>query len=310
MRQLALSIVFAMVAAAAPPATPPEERTIRVPVSFASRAPDADLKMKDFSVLTDTGTEAKVLRVQSSDDELILLVVLDLVGDMALIAPARQALAAEIHNLPKTTWVGVLRAQDGMQVLVDPTPERDKVTNAILSMPTTGAAGLLDTIEVAARLGDAVAAKSGVRVAVLYVTDSDVRNYREDFTNPVINESDTRDLSRKFPEGLIREKISRLTDRLSARETPVFISHLWYSSERLNRAYQNGLMQVAAATGGTAVFARAQSEIPMMVSQTVTNAQAQYSIVVEVPPKADKQVNVVVQSGQRTLTYRPRFILR
>jgi hypothetical protein len=47
-----------------------------------------------------------------------------------------------------------------------------------------------------------------------------------------------------------------------------------------------------------------------MVSQTVTNAQAQYSIVVEVPPKADKQVNVVVQSGQRTLTYRPRFILR
>jgi hypothetical protein len=302
--------MFAILAAGAPPATPPAERTIRVPVSFGSSAPAADLKMKDFSVLTDSGTEAKIVRVQSDHDELILLVVLDLVGDMSLIAPARQALAAEINDLPKTTWVGVLRAQDGMQVLVDPTADRDKVTNAILSMPTTGAAGLLDTIEVAAQLGDAVAAKSGVRVAVLYVTDSDVRNYREDFTNPVINESDTRDLSRKFPEGLIRDKISRLTDRLSARETPVFISHLWYSSERLNRAYQSGLMQVAAATGGTAVFARAQSEIPFIVSQTVSNAQSQYSILVQLPPKAEKQVNVVVQSGQRPLIYRPRFILR
>ena len=41
--------------------------------------------------------------------------------------------------------------------------------------------------------------KSPVRVSVLYITDGSIYSYREDYTNPVINESDPHDLSRRFP---------------------------------------------------------------------------------------------------------------
>ena len=82
------------------------------------------------------------------------------------------------------------------------------------------------------------------------MTDSEVRNYREDFTNPVINSSDSRDLSRRFPEGLIRERISRVTTSLSRFQTPISIVHLRYSRDRLDEAYQNGLLQMAQLTGG------------------------------------------------------------
>ena len=40
--------------------------------------------------------------------------------------------------------------------------------------------------------------KSPVRVSVLYITDRNIYNYREDYTNPVINGSDPHDLSRVF----------------------------------------------------------------------------------------------------------------
>src|SRR5208337_425851 len=46
----------------------------------------------------------------SSDQ--VILVVLDLTGDLALIEAAKQALIAEISKLPHNTWVGLLRTQD------------------------------------------------------------------------------------------------------------------------------------------------------------------------------------------------------
>jgi hypothetical protein len=229
---------------------------------------------------------------------------------MALVEPARQSLIERIRELPKTTWVALLRAQDGLQVVLDPTADREKTASAIAQLPVTGKAGLLNTIETAAGIADSIAVKSGVRVAVLYLTDSDVRNYREDFTNPVINSSDSRDLSRRFPEGLIREKISKLTDTLSGCQTPVFIAHLKYSSERLNEAYQSGLMQMAFATGGTAAFARSQAEVPLLISRMIESVQAQYSVLVRLPPKASSIVNLNLRSGDRPLSYRSRFVLR
>ena len=181
---------------------------------------------------------------------------MDLVGDLARIDPARSALIDAAKALPPKTWLGLMKAQDGLQVVLDPSPDRDNSPRHCTAMPLTGKAGFLDTVEQAVGLGDSIAAKSPVRVAVLYITDSDVRNYREDFSNPVINSSDSRDLSRRFPEGLIKERTSRLAEKLTASQTPVFLVHLVYSSERLNEAYQTGLMQISTTTGGAAEFCR------------------------------------------------------
>src|SRR5262245_44138684 len=116
-----------------------------------------------------------------------------------------------------------MRAQDGLAVIADPSHDRIASAAAIRALPVSGKAGLLDTVETAAGIADAVLAKALVRVAVLYVTDSDVRNYREDFSNPVINSSDSHDLSRRFPEGLVQERITRLEQRLASMQTPLFI---------------------------------------------------------------------------------------
>jgi hypothetical protein len=142
------------------------------------------------------------------------------------------------------------------------------------------------------------------------VTDSQISNYREDFTNPVINSSDSRDLSRRFPEGLIRERISRMNSSLARYQTPIFIVHLLHSRERLDEAYQNGLLQIATLTGGVAQFCRSAAEIPDAIAQAARAIASQYRVHVQLPPKASHTVSLTLSSGDRPLTYRTRFLVR
>ena len=121
---------------------------------------------------------------------------------------------AEISKLPQTAWVGLLRAQDGLHVLADPSPDRQPLIDAIHSLSNSGKPGLLETVQSALSLADALIRKSPVRVSVLYITDGSIYSYRGDYTNPVINSSDPHDLSRRFPETLIKEKISKLAENL------------------------------------------------------------------------------------------------
>lgn len=256
------------------------------------------------------GGEAEVTRVRGPNDELLLILVLDLAGDVALIDPARTALASAILQLPANAYVGLMRAQDGLRVILDPTADRTPVIDAIQAMPIMGKAGLLETVEPVSLLGDSILAKSSVRVAVLYVTDSDVYNYREDYTNPVINSSDSRDLSRKFPEALVREKISRLENRISLLQTPLFIVHLDYRRDRLNEAYQAGLMQLAEASGGWGVFCRSLPEIPGAIDRAFERILSHSSVEIALPDKPLKSVLVQLESGAGPVTHRTRFLLR
>jgi hypothetical protein len=306
---LAALLALTVCAADKQPAKP-VVRTVRIPFSVPGGEETAAPKAADLRATLTTGDAARVVRVRTPKDDLLLLLVMDVAGDPALVDVARTALAARIEALPKTTWCGLLRAQDGLQMVLDPTPDRTKFNQELAAEPATGKAGLLDTVQTAASLGDSIAAKSPVRVAVLYVTDSDVRNYREDFTNPVINSSDQRDLSRRFPEGLIRERISKLVAAIEQTQTPVHIVHLAYSSERLNEAYQSGLIQLAAATGGTASFSRAQSELPDVVARALEAVQSQYSAVVQLPAKAPHVVDIALGYESGSLTYRSHFVLR
>jgi hypothetical protein len=311
---LRIAMVLAISSALAAPADRRDGKgaepaqVLRVPILVTSG--EGTLKAEEVKASIYNGAELPVLRLETPKQDLLLLVVADLVGDIALIDPARQALVQQIGTLPPTTWVGLLRAQDGLQVVQDPTADRETISQALAGLALTGRAGLLDTVEMAAQLADSIASKSAVRLAILYVTDSDVKNYREDFTNPVINSSDSRDLSRKFPEGLVREKISKLTDRLAGYQAPIFIVHLSYSSERLNEAYQGGLLQIATATGGTAIFCRSLAEIPGAIERTVASIQSMYQLIVRLPPRRPKAVTVVVDAAGRQISYRSRFLLR
>jgi hypothetical protein len=145
-------------------------------------------------------------------------------------------------------------------------------------------------------------------VAVLYVTDSDINNYREAFNNPTINQSDNGDVSRRV-DSLIRERVSRMVTSLLKTQVPIFISHLTYRTDSLNVAYQTGLIALARATGGNAVMARSTSEISPNVNQLLDHILNHYSVRVELPGARQKKVDLNVQSGSGTLDYRSSFVL-
>ena len=147
----------------------------RTMLRVAAREQDPGLERAAFEAKID-GSPTKVLRVQGPEDDLVILIVLDLSGDPTLVDAAREALTQRIESLAENHWVGLMRAQDGLKALVDPTGEREGVLSAIRDYAATGKAGLLDTIEPVAALGQRLMQRSGVRVAVVYVTDSNISN--------------------------------------------------------------------------------------------------------------------------------------
>jgi hypothetical protein len=203
-----------------------------------------------------------------------------------------------------------MHAGDELQVVLDPTGDRAAFTEAVSSVAVGGKSAFLTTIQSAATLADAVAVKSGVRTAVVYITDSNVWNYREDFTNPVINESDYRDLSRRFPEGLIREKIRSVQQSMAAVQAPVYFVHLNYRSDRLSEAYQTGMTQLATGSGGAGEFCRSTVEVAGAVNRIVDAALAHQVAWMQVPAKSGKDVTAELEVAGRVLSYRNRFVVR
>jgi hypothetical protein len=255
------------------------------------------------------GREAKVLSVRDPESPLLLNVVLDLTGDMALIGPAREALKAELAALSSNAWVSVLRAQDGLRVLSDPGPDRSVVNAQLDTLDTTGRAGLLEAVMPASELAERLLRRSPIRTAVLFLTDSNIYNYREDYTNPVVNPSDSRDLSRRFPEALIREKTAKLAAALNATDVPVFVHHLVWLRDRLNEAYQAGLQQIAEATGGSAMFSRAPGDIAGDIGQMVKKIASEWAVDLELPAGTKRTYSVQLAVEGRDIQYRTKYTL-
>jgi len=254
------------------------------------------------------GEDARVVRIQRPDDDLLILLVLDLAGDLSFVDPARKAAIEEIQKLNANTQVGLLRAQDGLRVLEDPGASRETLTSRINELTISGRAGLLDTVSTAAALGDAILAKTRVRVALLYITDSSIYNYREDYTNPVVNSSDSGDMSRRFPEGLVKEKIRQLSAALGPTQTPLFVVHLNYQNDRLNEAYQTGLLELATSTGGAADFCRSLADIPASIGRMFQLISTHQTAEIEIKPGKAKQWDVVLSAEGRMLKFRNRFL--
>ena len=309
MKKSILPLLCVSLLAAAPI---PKRAQIRIPAWLDSKAEaQPDAQSVAFEAKLD-GQPSRVLAVRRPADDLLLLLILDLTGDASLAQSAKEALAAEVRALPGYVRSGLLRAQDGLRVLVDPTADRDAMAKAINEAPVSGKAGFLDTVETAETIADAVLAKSTVRVAVLYITDSDIANYRDDYTNPVINSSDSHDLSRRFPEALVQEKITRLAAKLAAHQTPLFVFHLKYRDDRLNEAYQIGLKELAVTTAGTSAFCRSNAEIGPALHSLFETIGAHYSLSLEVPVRCRRNVEVQLSlpGGERALSYRTRLSLK
>ncbi len=284
------------------------KRAANTVLRVAALDQDPPLDKAGFKAALD-GSPVTVLRVHGPEDGMILILVLDLTGDVSLVDAARRALAEALPRLPGHIWLTVMKSQDLLQVLADPTPDRPKIIETILAYGATGKAGLLGTLETAAKLGDSMNRRANVRVAVLYLTDSNIYNYREDFTNPVINSSDSRDLSRRFPEQLIREKIKKLSEAMSSSETPFFFVHLSYFSDPINEAYQRGLLQLAGDSGGVGAFCRSPGEIPASLEKVLGAAASHLSVALELGRVKSRTATVTLMNGDREIPCHTRFSL-
>jgi hypothetical protein len=257
---------------------------LKIPVWL--EGPDGKLwqdgKRQSFKVFLDDQA-MPVKSFQGPRNSTILLLVFDTVVDLARVEQARAALGLLLKELPENYWVGLLRAQDGLAVLQEPTANRDQLLEKIQAIQINGKAGLLDTLEPLARLATGIRQKAEVRLSVLYVTDSGVANYRADLLNPVINSSDSGDLSRRFADRAVQERLSALAQTLAAFTIPFYVLHLEYRGDTLNLAYQSGLEKIAANSGGLAVFCRTNDEIAAGLSTLFQRLRAAYVVGIEPP---------------------------
>lgn len=284
-----------------PPA--PSKALLKIPVWVEDQDGNLwqDGKRQSFKVFLDD-KETSVKSFQGPRNSTILLLVFDTVFDLARVEQARTALGQALKELPENYWVGLLRAQDGLSVLQEPTANRDLLIEKIQALQVSGKAGLLDTLEPVARLATTMQQKAGVRISVLYITDSGVANYRADLLNPVINSSDSGDLSRRFSDRAVQERMSALAQMLAGFTIPFFVMHLEYRSDTLNLAYQSGLEQIGNQSSGGALFCRTNDEIATSLTSLLQRIRAEYVIGIEPPnlkrPAAKLRIEALNAAGQ------------
>ncbi len=229
------------------------------------------------------GRLATPVAVSDSDSHLILLLMMDAVSRPDRVDAAREAVVSKLTELGRKVYAGVLSAQDGLSVVHPPIRGRKRLREQLESVDVRGVPGLLDVVGQVSRLADETLSAADVRLAVLFLTDGQIEDYRGDYTLPVVNPSDSRDLSRRFRGQLIRERIRSVAGSLESSQAPIFFLHLGRRYDDLNEVYQNGISEFARMTGGTALFARAVQDVPVMVEQLLDEiaAHAVLSLAVE-----------------------------
>lgn len=241
----------------------------------------ADAPPSDLDVEIN-GQLAAPVAVSDSDSHLILLLVLDAVSRPDRVDAAREAVISKLTELGRKVHAGVLSAQDGLSVVQPPIRSRKRLREKLESVAVRGVPGLLDVVGQVSRLADETLGAADIRLAVLFLTDGQIEDYRGDYTLPVVNPSDSRDLSRRFRGQLIRERIRSVAGSLESSQAPIFFLHLVRRYDDLNEVYQNGISEFARMTGGLALFARAVQDVPVMVEQLLDEIAAHVVLSLEV----------------------------
>jgi hypothetical protein len=214
----------------------------------------------------------------------ILFVVFDLTSSTTAALDMKPALQREIDALPYNYWVGLMNTSDGLRILQDPTQMRTVLDWQIEGVYPMGRPGLLDSLVEIERIATSVMARGGVRVAVLCITDSDVRNYPNNYQDQTVNGSDTHDVSRRFPGRDLQSKILHLKQQLMRDQAPLFVVHTVDREDALNREYRNGLQQFCESLGGGVWFARAFPEITPDLEAAFGRVRQFHLVTVTAPP--------------------------
>lgn len=239
----------------------------------------------------------RITRQEQPGTPTFLFLAFDLVEDQAPINAAKQALAEKVGKLGPEYWVGLIEVQETLSVIQDPTKDKRLLLKKIQQSRQFGKAGLLESVQALADFSSSLMRKSSVRVAVILVTDSDVANYRTEYSNPTINRSDSRDLSRRFQGRALQEEISRLSTAMVRFPVPLLVVHVAPGRDSLNRTYQNGLVQVTGAAGGRLFLSKSTGDIPRTLQEAFEWADSFYAVEFEVPPRPSGLFEIEAKLG-------------
>jgi hypothetical protein len=287
------------------PARPLRMKQVPVPV-WVGNGPAEGISVDSFQAKFGA-SEAPIRGVRDAQSPLLLFVAIDFSADLILTESAKNALVESLQHAAPNVHAALLRIPEQPMVQLDPTTDREKFAEILRTLPMSGRAGFFEMVDVIAGVTNPILARYPVRIAVLYLTDSEIRNYRQDYTNPVINAADSRDLSRRFPDALIREKVNTLTNELLRSSVPIFVVHLNYRNDPLNEAYQTGIKRLAQATGGRSVFCRSIAEIPVAIGDIVNAIQAMGMVEVAVPDGVSGSVTLTLEHAEKPVEFRTLF---
>ena len=121
---------------------------------------------------------------------------------------------------------------------------------------------------------------------------------REDFGGVQIVRFPISDLSRRFRDRLVRERISRILNSLNRSWAPLFFLHLQRQTGALNVAYQDGLAQFARATAGEALFGSSVAEIPVLVRRIMERVTSFYMLTIVTPKELEGRTRLRLESTQ------------
>ena len=283
-------IIFLLVAA-----TGTSELRVPLWVADSSGADKANLKAEQIHAWIN-GDEVAVKGLKDPSEPLILMLVMDTVGDLSRIDAARSAIARHVESMSSQWRVALLQAQNGLRVVEDPTRDRTKLLESLSALPVSGTPGLLDAVAPAASIAQSVLARSDVRVAVLFVTDGSITQYRGDYSATVVNPSDRGDLSRRFRDRVVQERVTSLMASLRAYSAPLFFVHLQQRNGNLDVAYQNGIQRFADETAGEAYFVRAISDVESAIDRALDRIGAHYSVRLKAPSSEGTPLDIRLEA--------------
>ena len=240
------------------------------------------LLQEDLAFFADSAP-LKIIRQTEPGSPTLLFLAFDLVGDLTTITPAKQAIINQVQELGPEYWVGLILAQETLSVLQEPTRDKKLLQEKIEETRQIGKAGLLESIQALADFSSSLMNRSTIRIGVILVTDSDVGNYRFNYLNSPINRSDSRDLSRRFPDRALQEEFVRISNAIVAYPVPLLVVHIDPKNDQMNRTYQEGLGQVANTMGGRLFLSKSPGDIARTLQEAFDWITSFYVIDFEVP---------------------------
>lgn len=175
------AVLVLLLAAGAGAQSPP---VIKVPVCLLGEdgKPATDMPGVDFRVnLGDTALPRT--HYWGPDSPVLIVLALDTTGNLTWIDTLRSELAAFVADLPPNVQVMVVTVNDGIRVVQNNTRDPRLLTQAVRNYDITGRPGFLENVESLEEKSDRIFERFPMRVATLYVTDSDIYGYRRRFSS-------------------------------------------------------------------------------------------------------------------------------